>query len=152
MNNQHLDTPIGRLNIVANDEAVTAIEFHADPAAAQAPNAITRQCCHQLSDYFTGKRTEFDLPLKAHGTAFQHQVWQALIDIPYGETCSYSAIADQIDNPKAVRAVGAANGRNPIPVIVPCHRVIGRSGRLTGYAGGLDIKVWLIEHEKKVSC
>lgn len=151
MNNQHLETPIGRLNIVANDEAVTAIEFDADPSAQQAPNTITRLCCEQLSDYFAGKRVDFDIPLDANGTAFQHQVWQALINIPYGETCSYSAIAHQIDNPKAVRAVGAANGRNPIPVIVPCHRVIGSSGQLTGYAGGLDIKVWLIEHEKKTS-
>lgn len=151
MNNQHLETPIGRLNIVANDEAVTAIEFDADPSAQQAPNTITRLCCEQLSDYFAGKRVGFDIPLDANGTAFQHQVWQALINIPYGETCSYSAIAHQIDNPKAVRAVGAANGRNPIPVIVPCHRVIGSSGQLTGYAGGLDIKVWLIEHEKKTS-
>ena len=151
MNNQHLDTPIGRLNIVANDEAVTAIEFDADPSAQQVPNTITRLCCAQLSDYFAGNRTDFDVPLNANGTAFQHQVWQALIDNPYGETCSYSAIAHRIDNPKAVRAVGAANGRNPIPVIVPCHRVIGSSGQLTGYAGGLDIKVWLIEHEKRIS-
>ncbi|MEJ2763478.1 methylated-DNA--[protein]-cysteine S-methyltransferase [Photobacterium sp. MCCC 1A19761] len=151
MNNQHLDTPIGRLNIVANDEAVTAIEFDADPSAQQAPNTITRLCCEQLSDYFAGNRTDFDVPLDAHGTKFQHQVWQALIAIPFGETCSYSAIAHQIENPKAVRAVGAANGRNPIPVIVPCHRVIGSSGQLTGYAGGLDIKIWLIEHERKIS-
>ncbi|UXI03447.1 methylated-DNA--[protein]-cysteine S-methyltransferase [Photobacterium sp. TY1-4] len=151
MNNQHLDTPIGRLNIVANDEAVTAIEFDADPSVQQVPNAITRLCCEQLSDYFAGNRTDFDVPLDAHGTRFQHQVWQALIAIPYGETCSYSAIAHQINNPKAVRAVGAANGRNPIPVIVPCHRVIGSSGQLTGYAGGLDIKIWLIEHERRIS-
>ena len=149
MNNQLLHTPIGWLNIVTDETAVTAIEFDADPAAGQKPNAISRQCCQQLEAYFKGDIKDFDVPLKMAGTDFQRQVWQALNLVPFGETCSYADIANRIGNPKAVRAVGAANGKNPIPIIVPCHRVIGSSGKLTGYAGGLDLKVWLLEHEKK---
>lgn len=149
MNNQLLQTPIGWLNIVADESAVTAIEFDADPDASQSPNAISQLCCQQLEAYFKGEIKDFDMPLNMDGTDFQRQVWQALNQVPYGETCSYADIANRIGNPKAVRAVGAANGKNPIPIIVPCHRVIGSTGKLTGYAGGLDIKVWLLEHEKK---
>lgn len=149
MNNQLLQTPIGWLNIVADESAVTAIEFDADPMGSQSPNATSRLCCQQLEAYFNGEIRDFDVPLNMQGTDFQRQVWQALNQVPYGETCSYADIANRIGNPKAVRAVGAANGKNPIPIIVPCHRVIGSSGKLTGYAGGLDIKVWLLEHEKK---
>ncbi len=148
MNNQLLQTPIGWLNIVADKSAVIAIEFDADPAGSEAPNTISLQCCKQLEAYFNGDIQDFDVPLKMNGTDFQRQVWQALNNVPYGETCSYADIANRIGNPKAVRAVGAANGKNPIPIIVPCHRVIGSSGKLTGYAGGLDLKVWLLEHEK----
>lgn len=148
MNNQFLQTPIGWLNIVADESAVVAIEFDADPTASEAPNAVSQQCCQQLAAYFNGEISDFDVPLKMVGTDFQRQVWQALNHVPYGETCSYADIANRIGNPKAVRAVGAANGKNPIPIIVPCHRVIGSSGKLTGYAGGLDLKVWLLEHEK----
>ena len=147
MHNQLLHTPIGWLNILADESAVTAIEFDADPAAEQQPNAVSRLCCRQLAAYFRGDNKEFDVPLKMAGTDFQRRVWQALNQVPYGETCSYADIANRIGNPKAVRAVGAANGKNPIPIIVPCHRVIGSSGKLTGYAGGLDRKVWLLEHE-----
>lgn len=148
MNNQLLQTPIGWLNIVADESAVVAIEFDANPDSSETPNAVSRQCCEQLVAYFNGEIQDFDVPLKMNGTDFQRQVWQALNHIPYGETCSYGDIANRIGNPKAVRAVGAANGKNPIPIIVPCHRVIGSSGKLTGYAGGLDLKVWLLEHEK----
>lgn len=149
MNNQLLQTPIGWLNIVADESAVMAIEFDADPSTDEVPNAISRQCCLQLEAYFNGEIQDFDVPLNMIGTDFQCQVWQALNQVPYGETCSYADIANRIGNPKAVRAVGAANGKNPIPIIVPCHRVIGSSGKLTGYAGGLDLKVWLLEHEKQ---
>lgn len=151
MNNQLLNTPIGWLNIVADDSAVIAIEFDADPEAVQEPNSVSTNCCQQLDAYFDGRLKDFDVPLKMHGTDFQRQVWQALNHVPYGETCSYADIANKIGNPKAVRAVGAANGKNPIPIIVPCHRVIGSSGKLTGYAGGLDLKVWLLEHESGAS-
>ncbi|MGF1688690.1 methylated-DNA--[protein]-cysteine S-methyltransferase [Photobacterium japonica] len=149
MNNQLIATPIGWLNVYADHHAVCVITFDADPDAPQTPNAITAQCCQQLAEYFAGERTAFNVPLSAQGTAFQHAVWQALQALDYGVTCSYADIANAIENPKAVRAVGAANGKNPIPIIVPCHRVIGSSGKLTGYAGGLDKKVWLLDHEKR---
>ncbi|MFQ2198844.1 methylated-DNA--[protein]-cysteine S-methyltransferase [Aeromonas hydrophila] len=105
----------------------------------------------QFAAYFAGRLHRFDLPLAARGTPFQQSVWRALGDIPYGETVSYLEIAQAIGNPKAVRAVGAANGRNPLSIIVPCHRVIGRSGELTGYAGGLPIKRWLLALEQQTA-
>ncbi|BCS49240.1 methylated-DNA--protein-cysteine methyltransferase [Aeromonas jandaei] len=103
----------------------------------------------QFAAYFAGKLQQFDLPLAARGTPFQQAVWRTLCDIPYGETVSYLEIAHAIGNPKSVRAVGAANGRNPLSIIVPCHRVIGRSGELTGYAGGIPIKLWLLDLEQR---
>ena len=109
------------------------------------PFAVARQ---QLIEYFAGERKDFDLPLRLNGTEFQLSVLQALQKIPYGETTSYSDIAERIGRPKAMRAVGAANGRNPIPIIVPCHRVIGSDGTLTGYGGGLHRKQWLLQHER----
>ncbi|PSU50477.1 cysteine methyltransferase [Photobacterium frigidiphilum] len=147
MFNQLIDTPIGWLNIKASDKGVVAIEFNADQAASQKMNTVTQQCFEQLSEYFTGVRRVFSVPLDMQGTAFQHQVWLALEQIDFGLTCSYTDIAVGVGSPKAVRAVGAANGRNPVPIIVPCHRVIGRSGKLTGYAGGIDTKAWLLTHE-----
>ncbi|PSU33680.1 methylated-DNA--[protein]-cysteine S-methyltransferase [Photobacterium lutimaris] len=149
MSNQLINTPIGWLNVLASAKAITAIEFAADPELQQQPSETTEQCCQQLTEYFNGQREQFDVELAMTGTAFQKTVWQALNGIGYGDTCSYGDIANDIGNPKAVRAVGAANGKNPVPIIVPCHRVIGSSGKLTGYAGGLDIKVWLLEHEKQ---
>lgn len=109
------------------------------------------QAVTQLSEYFAGSRTQFSLVLAAEGTKFQQQVWQALQHIPYANSCSYAVIADFIQNPKAVRAVGAANGRNPLAIVVPCHRVIGNNGSLTGYAGGLARKVWLLQHEQRIA-
>lgn len=113
-----------------------------DKNAAPFKEAIT-----QLNAYFAGKLHEFNLPLKAAGTPFQEAVWQALTSIPYGKTVSYKDIAEQVNLPKAARAVGMANGRNPISIIIPCHRVIGTNGKLTGYGGGLHRKEWLLEHE-----
>ena len=110
-------------------------------------NQITDLCKQQLGQYFTGERTEFDLPLDQRGTAFQKSIWSCLVTIPFGETVSYRDIADMVNNRKAVRAVGAANGKNPISIIVPCHRVIGSNRTLTGYAGGLPRKSWLLNHE-----
>ncbi|MCE2028780.1 methylated-DNA--[protein]-cysteine S-methyltransferase [Sessilibacter corallicola] len=105
----------------------------------------------QLNEYFEGTRQEFDLPLRPQGTEFRKTVWEKLVNIPYGETRSYHDISVEINNPKACRAVGAANGANPISIIIPCHRVIAQNGALTGYAGGMDAKQWLLTHEKKFS-
>ncbi len=147
MYNQFINTNIGWLEIRASDYAVTAILFDADSANTENGNAITQQCYLELKEYFAGKRDRFTVPVDPQGTEFQRQVWQALQAIGFGETCSYGDIANQLNNPKAVRAVGAANGKNPIPVIIPCHRVIGASGKLTGYAGGLDKKKRLLNLE-----
>ena len=143
---------LGLIRIQASDDGLTAITFMeptavdtADPAPQ--PNAHTRLCQQQLAEYFAGQRTRFELPLAARGTSFQQQVWRRLCDIPFGTTASYADIAARLDNPRAVRAVGAANGRNPLAIVVPCHRVIGRDGSLTGYAGGLARKRWLLAHE-----
>lgn len=112
-----------------------------------APFDLTRQ---QLSDYFAGQLTSFDLPLLGHGTPFQQQVWSALQAIPYGTTISYGELAHRIGQPKSSRAVGLANGKNPIAIVVPCHRVISATGKLTGYSGGLEKKAWLLRHEQVV--
>jgi methylated-DNA-[protein]-cysteine S-methyltransferase len=108
---------------------------------------VLLQTIRQLGEYFSGQRRVFELPLEFRGTDFQRRAWQALMTIPYGETRSYAQMAQQIDSPAAVRAVGAANGRNPISIIAPCHRVIGSSGELTGFGGGIEAKAWLLAHE-----
>lgn len=144
-----LPTPIGTVRILANDEAITRIDFVEEPdAAAHAENDVTRLARQQLIEYFEGQRQAFDLPLAPAGTEFQQACWQALVQIPYGETRYYAEQARVIQRPSAVRAVGAANGANPISIVVPCHRVIGKSGQLTGYAGGLDRKAWLLALER----
>ncbi len=142
----YLDSPLGPVEISASDTGVESVYF-AESQQEISPNQITEQCKQQLIEYFYGKRKEFQLPLTPKGTNFQRQVWKKLAGIPYGETKSYSDIAVQLNNPKAVRAVGAANGKNPISIIVPCHRVIGSNGTLTGYAGGLKRKSWLLNLE-----
>lgn len=145
-----LESPIGWISIEANDSAITRIEF-LDAEALPKPNEgdLTEQARTQLAQYFAGERHQFDLPLAPAGTEFQQHCWQALLNIPYGETRSYADQANAIAKPKAVRAVGSANGANPISIVVPCHRVIGKSGRLTGYAGGLDKKEWLLALENQ---
>lgn len=151
MNYQFLDTPIGKLRLVSNGKALVKIEFegyHSIAAADQAmSDPVLEACAGQLREYFTGTRDHFELPLEPRGTDFQRAVWAALAAIPHGELRSYRDIAVAIDRPTAVRAVGAANGRNPLPVVVPCHRVIGSDGSLTGFAGGLGIKRQLLELE-----
>jgi methylated-DNA-[protein]-cysteine S-methyltransferase len=150
-----IDTPIGRLRLAATPDALIALAFEnqheEDPAnlAQTDPeaSAILQEAENQLLAYFSGKRRAFDLPLQAQGTEFQRTVWSALRDIPYGEVRSYGQIASALGREKAVRAVGAANGRNPIPIIVPCHRVIGSNGKLTGFAGGLEAKRHLLALE-----
>ena len=146
MYQDYFESPIGLIEIRANDSAVTALDF-CKQRGATVPHPLLEKAIEQLSEYFKGERQLFDLKIETNGTAFQNSVWRELLNIPYGHTCSYFDIAQKIGNPKAVRAVGAANGKNPIALIVPCHRVIGSNGTLTGYAGGLDRKAWLLQHE-----
>ena len=153
----YFDTPIGELLLAGEDNALSMIGFpkgamRRDPEPDWIYNEQPfENACRQLAEYFAGERKNFDLPLSLAGTEFQVEVLEALQTIPYGETTSYGAIAKQIGRPKAVRAVGAANGRNPIPIIVPCHRVIGTSGDLTGFGGGLDTKAELLRLEAENS-
>lgn len=144
-----VDSPIGPLTLADETDcgALTAIRF-GDEGGADGSEVLVR-AQRQLEEYFRGERTRFDLPLQPKGTPFQLAVWQALTEIPYGETASYGDVARAVGRPKAFRAVGMANHCNPIPIIVPCHRVIGSDGRLTGYAGGLEIKRALLELEQK---
>lgn len=142
----HLDTPLGNIQICANHQAIRSIHFVEQLEPTQG-NTITELAKQQLLQYFAGQRKRFDLPLQADGTAFQKRVWQALCGVEYGDTCSYKDIAQMIENPKAVRAVGAANGKNPMTIVVPCHRVVAANGALSGYASGVQRKAWLLEHE-----
>ena len=146
-----IDTPIGRLRLLAADEQLIAVEFEGmyRPATIDetTPGPLLEGAARQLGEYFAGKRMRFDLPLAPAGTAFQREVWAALAEIPFGELRSYREIARDINRPRAVRAVGAANGRNPLPIVVPCHRVIGSDGSLTGFAGGLSAKQALLKLE-----
>jgi len=153
-----LASPVGRLTLVARDEALAAILWEADdprrvrlgPLAKAPDHPVLGETERQLGEYFLGQRRQFSLPLTFAGTDFQQKVWQALRTIPYGETRSYGEIARQLGRPDAVRAVGAANGRNPISIVVPCHRVLGASGALTGFAGGLAAKRRLLALERDV--
>ena len=147
MYRDYLDTPIGMLEICASEQGVTHVKFDATATDPVQVSAITQDCRQQLEEYFAGQRRHFDLPLAPKGTDFQQSIWHQLSQIPFGETSSYGDIARAVNNPKAVRAVGAANGRNPLPIVVPCHRVIGSNGTLTGFAGGLNVKAWLLNHE-----
>jgi len=139
-------TPLGKMEITANQQAVLSIHF-VEQTKKVKPNAITEAAKTQMLQYFAGDLEQFDMPMEPYGTDFQKQVWHALTSVDYGETCCYSDIANIISNPKAVRAVGAANGKNPMTIVVPCHRIIGRDGSLTGYASGMDKKAWLLNHE-----
>ena len=149
----YLDTPIGELLLAGEEGALSMIGFPKGAMRREPePHWIFNEkplaaACAQLNEYFAGSRKEFDLPLRFNGTEFQVSVLKALREIPYGETTSYGEIAKRIGRPKAVRAVGAANGRNPIPIVVPCHRVIGSTGDLTGFGGGLDTKEALLRLE-----
>jgi methylated-DNA-[protein]-cysteine S-methyltransferase len=150
------ESPIGSLEIKAEEKGILEVNFVEKSglmrppggAAADGPEVL-RACLSQLEEYFRGKRTSFSLPLRLEGTAFQKKVWAALLRVPFGKTTTYGAIAAAVGNTRAGRAVGGANHRNPVSIIVPCHRVIGSDGRLTGYGGGLWRKEWLLEHEKK---
>ena len=141
---QEMPSPIGKLTLVSNENALTYVHMDCGefslPAGAKKGHAVLGDTRHQLEEYFAGKRVEFDLPMAAQGTEFQRKVWAALYEIPFAETRSYIEIARAIGKPKGPRAVGMANGRNPIGIIVPCHRVIGANGTLTGYGGGIERK------------
>lgn len=142
-------TPLGHLSIESNGQAITALAFGEQKLrGTMRPTELTNRAANQLQEYFAAKRRTFDLPLAPAGTEFQKRVWQALRDIPYGETRTYSDIAAAIGNPRACRAVGGANNKNPLPIIVPCHRVIGANGTLVGYDGGVKIKAFLLDLER----
>lgn len=151
-----LKSPVGDLKLVASDKGLAAILWPNDdpkrvrlsPLTEDHRHPVLKETERQLGEYFTGQRKAFDLPLDFAGTAFQQRVWNALLKIPYGQTRSYGEIAKDLGNAKAMRAVGAANGRNPISIVAPCHRVIGASGKLTGFAGGLKTKAFLLQLER----
>jgi methylated-DNA-[protein]-cysteine S-methyltransferase len=152
-----MKSPVGPLKLVASQRGLAAILWENDdpkrvrlaPLVEDKNHPVLLEAERQLNDYFAGKLKKFSLRFDFAGTEFQKEVWRALADIPFGETRSYGDIARQIGRPKAVRAVGAANGRNPISIIVPCHRVIGSNGKLTGFAGGLETKAFLLKAESK---
>ena len=144
----YLQVPIGIIKVIASHDALQAIVFVGELKKSNT-NKITNMACQQLDEYFAGERQEFDLPLDKQGTEFQESVWLALQKIPYAETCSYQQIAEKINRPKAMRAVGSANGKNPLAIVVPCHRVIASDGSLSGYEYGVDKKSWLLQHEQE---
>ena len=151
---QFIDSPVEPLLLAADQRGLKLIEFHTPrhPMSrlaewSEGDNAALQATRAQLGEYFSGTRTNFDLPLAPQGTPFQQEVWHTLATIPYGETISYAQLAQRIGKPTAMRAVGAANGRNPLPIVLPCHRVIGADGSLTGFGGGLPTKQFLLQLE-----
>lgn len=154
-----IDSPVGLLTIVASDIGLRAVLWPTespqrvplDDAEDGAAHPILIAAVRQLDEYFDGQRRDFDLPLDPAGTEFQQSAWMALRAIPYGTTVSYGEQAEQMGDKRKARAVGAANGRNPISIIVPCHRVVGSNGALTGFAGGIDTKDWLLSHERRIA-
>ncbi len=147
----YLNTPVGTLEIKGDIDGLAFVNF-IDPEESESkiiPESL-QNTVQQLSEYFEGNRTNFKLKLNPEGTFFQKKVWQQIKDIPFGKTASYQEIANQLGDPKAIRAAASANGKNPIAIIIPCHRVIGSDGSLIGYAGGLHRKKWLLEHENPV--
>lgn len=146
----YYDSPIGLLQLQGDESKLVRIKFIENQQGKENSNIILKEGILQLKEYFEGKRLKFNLPLKFNGTDFQMKVWTALNEIDFGEVMSYKDIAKKINHPKAYRAVGNANNKNQIPMIMPCHRVIGSGGKLTGYAGGLWRKEWLLAHEKEV--
>ena len=147
----YLKTPIGHLRIIANEAYITQIQFSKEYFKVDLMPDHLKTCVLQLDEYFKGERKVFTVSVNPDGTEFQGRVWNNLMKIPYGKTISYIELARQLGDEKAVRAIGTANGQNPIPIIIPCHRVIGNDGSLTGYAGGLLRKQWLLEHEGAIA-
>lgn len=148
MNTDYMTTPLGVIEIQASPQGIRKVMFTDSGKRKTHATEITQLCKQQLTEYFAGKRKVFNLPLDLQGTAFQKTIWTRLIEIPFGVVASYREVATSLHKPKAARAVGTANGRNPISIIVPCHRVIASNGALAGYAGGMERKAWLLAHEK----
>ena len=156
---KEMESPVGKLKLVASAQALVAVLWEREQPNRVKLDIMNLDPRHpplieaerQLTEYFSGVRTEFDLPLEPHGSEFQKKVWQALRKIPFGETRSYLALAKELGSANAVRAVGAANGKNPLSIVVPCHRVIGTDGALTGFAGGLEVKAKLLDFESSRS-
>ncbi|HEX6981620.1 MAG TPA: methylated-DNA--[protein]-cysteine S-methyltransferase [Balneolaceae bacterium] len=149
-NQTFYSSPVGILHLTANDEWLTAAHFSDEKpgtSAHQSDHAVIQQAVRQLDEYFEGRRTTFDLPLAPAGTDFQQSVWTKLQEISFGQTITYGELAERLGDMNKVRAVGKANGQNPIPVIIPCHRVIGADNKLVGYAGGIERKRYLLQHE-----
>jgi methylated-DNA-[protein]-cysteine S-methyltransferase len=155
-----IESPVGDLRLVASDAGIRAVLWPSDdssrvplPTNVEVGDShpVLVHAARELAEYFTGERQHFDVPLDPDGTVFQQQAWMALRSIPYGETVSYGQQAERMGDKNKARAVGAANGRNPISIIVPCHRVVGSNGSLTGFAGGIETKQWLLAHEQKVA-
>jgi methylated-DNA-[protein]-cysteine S-methyltransferase len=146
-----IESPVGWLRLVGEDHSIVGVHFAKERGTRKKEKSTALdQAERELEEYFAGERTRFTLRLLPEGTEFQRAVWDALVGIPYGETCAYLDIAQQIGKPKAVRAVGRSNGQNPIAIVIPCHRVIGSDGSLTGYGGGMPKKRWLLDHEAAV--
>ncbi|MDT0294783.1 methylated-DNA--[protein]-cysteine S-methyltransferase [Mesonia ostreae] len=145
--NYHLKTPIGTALIEGNKNGVEKINILSEAPKALIQDAELLEVAQQLESYFKGELKEFNFPIQLEGTPFQQRVWKVLLNIPYGKTMSYLELSKQLGDPKAIRAVASANGKNPVWIVVPCHRVIGSDGSLTGYVGGLWRKKWLLEHE-----
>lgn len=142
----YLESPVGFIRILSNGKAIKEIKFM-DSDGPEDPDAHTESARTQLREYFDGNRSSFQLELEPEGTEFEQSVWEKLLNIPSGKTVTYGDIAKQIGDSKAAQAVGRANGKNPIAIVIPCHRVIGSDNKLTGYAGGLERKEWLLKHE-----
>lgn len=152
MYQQFIETQLGKILVKANQTGITHVQFINDlniSNLSQNVSVHTKLCCQELQQYFEGKRTNFETPLCFNGTTFQQNVWNQLLKIPFGNTISYLELAIKLGNKNAIRAVGTANGKNNIAIIIPCHRVVGSGGKLIGYAGGLHRKQWLLNHENK---
>ena len=147
METVRIKTPLGIAEIIGDENGIAKIAVIDDGITSESIPLVLQEAVNQLNDYFEGKRTQFDLKLNPLGTPFQRKVWKALLDIPFGKTRTYLEQSKFLGDPKAIRAVASANGKNPLWIVVPCHRVIGTDGSLTGYAGGLWRKKWLLEHE-----
>lgn len=143
----YIKTPLGIAKIEGDENGLSVISVLDDAEITEVIPEVLEDAVYQLQEYFSGERTIFSIELNPEGTDFQKKVWKGLLEIPYGKTCSYLELSKVLGDPKAIRAVAAANGKNPLWIIVPCHRVIGSDGSLTGYAGGLHRKKWLLEHE-----
>jgi methylated-DNA-[protein]-cysteine S-methyltransferase len=143
------DSPIGTLEVQGTDEGILSIKFTEEKTQVENVSHVVEECIRQLGEYFEGSLRKFDIKIMSQGTEFQRKVWNELTGIPFGKTAAYKDIARSIGNAKAVRAVGNANGKNPCSIVVPCHRIIGSDGSLTGYAWGLWRKEWLLAHERK---